>query len=383
MSNNKAATIYGNTFYTLNNRGAAFNFSFEIWDTWGGLEIRDNVFTGGGTIDLGGHYTYKGAYSFGASIHNNIMALPALEAYNVSEVIAITVESWNTIQDVLIYNNRITNFGTGVQVTFGVNPGGTAANLWLYNNIFENIGYSDTTGGSSAIGFVYQTAVATWNNINIINNVMKAGGSNSNIGIRFSVTGATTNFNIKNNIISGFAVRAIGFGNDGGSINGLAITNNIFYNNGSTINLGGVTPSGYTNSSNLTTSPSFVSGSDFHLASTSSPAYHAGVAVSGISADYSGLSYYSSPSIGAYEFNGTAPAIPVTSVTVTGTGGATTIVTAGGTLQMIAAILPVNATIQTVAWSVVNGTGTATISPTGLLTAITNGTVTVKATSNG
>ena len=44
LSNNKATTIYNNTFYTLNNRGSAFNFVFEIWDTWGGLEIRNNTF---------------------------------------------------------------------------------------------------------------------------------------------------------------------------------------------------------------------------------------------------------------------------------------------------------------------------------------------------
>ena len=74
--------------------------------------------------------------------------------------------------------------------------------------------------------------------------------------------------------------------------------------------------------------------------------------------------------------------IYVTSVTVTGTGGLSAITTNAGTLQMIATVLPVDATDSTVTWSVINGTGTATISATGLLTAITNGTVTVKAVSN-
>lgn len=72
----------------------------------------------------------------------------------------------------------------------------------------------------------------------------------------------------------------------------------------------------------------------------------------------------------------------VTSVTVTGAGGLSAISTNGGTLQMIATVLPTDATDKTVTWSVINGTGTATISATGLLTAITNGTVTVKAVSN-
>ena len=76
------------------------------------------------------------------------------------------------------------------------------------------------------------------------------------------------------------------------------------------------------------------------------------------------------------------PATLVTSITVTGEASATTITTAGGTLQMSAAVLPVDATDSTVTWSVVDGTGHATISSTGLLTASLDGTVTVVATAN-
>ena len=74
--------------------------------------------------------------------------------------------------------------------------------------------------------------------------------------------------------------------------------------------------------------------------------------------------------------------VSVASITVTGAGSATTITVLEGTLQMNAALLPADATIKTVTWSVVNGTGSATISSSGLLTAVSNGTVTVKATSN-
>ncbi len=73
--------------------------------------------------------------------------------------------------------------------------------------------------------------------------------------------------------------------------------------------------------------------------------------------------------------------IPVTSITVTSEGGANTISTKGGTLQMIATVLPENATEQNVTWSVVPGSGSASISTDGLLAAIADGTVTVKATS--
>lgn len=77
------------------------------------------------------------------------------------------------------------------------------------------------------------------------------------------------------------------------------------------------------------------------------------------------------------------PPVLVTSITVTGQGGVSTITLNAGTLQMLASILPTNATNSTVTWSVANGTGSATINPTtGLLTALTNGTVTVTATAN-
>ena len=74
--------------------------------------------------------------------------------------------------------------------------------------------------------------------------------------------------------------------------------------------------------------------------------------------------------------------VPVTGITVSGAGGATTITTDNGTLQLSAAIIPVNATDKGVTWSISNGTGQATISPTGRVTAVDNGTITAMATAN-
>jgi uncharacterized protein YjdB len=74
--------------------------------------------------------------------------------------------------------------------------------------------------------------------------------------------------------------------------------------------------------------------------------------------------------------------IPVTSISVTGTGSETTISTDNGSLQLTATVLPVNATNKTVTWSIVNGTGQATINSSGLVTAVENGTVTAMATAN-
>ncbi|WEK55043.1 MAG: Ig-like domain-containing protein [Candidatus Cohnella colombiensis] len=72
----------------------------------------------------------------------------------------------------------------------------------------------------------------------------------------------------------------------------------------------------------------------------------------------------------------------VASIAVKGQGDAATITTHGGTLQMSADVSPSDADDKTITWSVVNGTGSATISPSGMLTAVANGTVTVIATAN-
>ncbi len=88
------------------------------------------------------------------------------------------------------------------------------------------------------------------------------------------------------------------------------------------------------------------------------------------------------PDIGYNESSIAVTNIPVNGITVTGANGATTISFDQGTLQVSAAILPANATNKNVAWSVQNGTGQATISASGLVTALSNGTVTARATAN-
>jgi hypothetical protein len=84
----------------------------------------------------------------------------------------------------------------------------------------------------------------------------------------------------------------------------------------------------------------------------------------------------------ASSFNTNCSTVLVSSITVQSQGGASTITTPGGTLQMEATVLPANADDMTYAWSVLDGSGTATISTNGLLSAITDGTVTVIANAN-
>ncbi|CAM4493200.1 putative repeat protein (TIGR02543 family) [Paenibacillus endophyticus] len=71
-------------------------------------------------------------------------------------------------------------------------------------------------------------------------------------------------------------------------------------------------------------------------------------------------------------------AIAVETINISGND---TISTKGGTLQLTAEVLPADATNKAITWSARNGTGSATINESGLLTAVSDGTVTVTATA--
>jgi hypothetical protein len=75
------------------------------------------------------------------------------------------------------------------------------------------------------------------------------------------------------------------------------------------------------------------------------------------------------------------PDILATSISVEGEDDATDITSMGGTLQMIATLLPTNAKDSTVTWSV-DDENIATIDAMGVLTAVANGNVVVTATAN-
>lgn len=77
--------------------------------------------------------------------------------------------------------------------------------------------------------------------------------------------------------------------------------------------------------------------------------------------------------------SGQLTTIPVENIIVSGANDAKEITSDSGTLQMSATILPSSATNSAITWSVENGTGSAIISSSGLLTALADGTVTVKA----
>ncbi|MBP1967266.1 Ig-like domain-containing protein [Paenibacillus aceris] len=74
--------------------------------------------------------------------------------------------------------------------------------------------------------------------------------------------------------------------------------------------------------------------------------------------------------------------VKVSNITVSGQNSVTEATYKGATLQMLADVQPLNATDRTFTWSVINGTGTATIdTATGVLKALSDGTVSVIATA--
>ena len=79
---------------------------------------------------------------------------------------------------------------------------------------------------------------------------------------------------------------------------------------------------------------------------------------------------------GHLTFAGAEALVYVDVVSIT---GGTTITANGGTLQLTTAVTPTDATNQKMKWTLTNGTGKASISSTGLVTPILNGTVTVVA----
>jgi uncharacterized protein YjdB len=100
----------------------------------------------------------------------------------------------------------------------------------------------------------------------------------------------------------------------------------------------------------------------------------------GLTGTVAGESWNSMDGCGTITFEGATDAPMAEELTISVPDDATTIATEAGTLQFTAAILPEEA-VQAVVWTVENGTGRATISSTGLLTAVLDGTVTVVATT--
>jgi len=85
---------------------------------------------------------------------------------------------------------------------------------------------------------------------------------------------------------------------------------------------------------------------------------------------------------GELAINISSEIVLVSNIKIKSTIKSSFITSVNGTLQLEAEIAPTDATDQTVTWSIINGTGEATITEKGLVTALSEGTVTAIANAN-
>lgn len=307
----KGMKIYNNEMYQTPYSNEV-GFSIELWYTRGGIEIYGNTIPM--QVDLA-RGIIKGTYAFGAKVYNNTIGHPTLYALCTSPI-GVMLE-WD-VQDVYIYNNIIKKFGIGVGF-YSHLKSSTFERIYIYYNLIYDItainGHADLIGlWSDEPGYP-----STYNNIHIYNNVLYGrSGGNLTAGIRLPTFRYVNNFIIKNNIIQTNSDKGPPIKGDEPTaiVNGLVITNNVFWLSANANNPS--LPSNYTqtnytgpptNTTNKKENPLFVTaGSNFHL-QAGSPAINAGVHLpfSFITTDKDGVAIASPPESGAYEKDGTPP----------------------------------------------------------------------------
>jgi len=394
--------IYNNTITWPVQNDIGWYFAFEMW-LQRGLEIYNNRVQG--LIDICHSYpqnTYPIASSvkYNVYVHNNTFGFNTLNSYRAY---GIEFEGMNT--QIIIANNLFKNLSQGLYFcnyhnfweVFDINE--KIENIWIYGNIFQNIGFADynfdhTMGvyfqnGSVDSGDPTAHPVYSCSNINILNNTFKSyvtRRSHSAISLPCQATNSTvTNINVRNNIMIGFdvAINSATISRDADwtgpqAISYLTFQDNITHDCTDDYDFTGITLTNSTTETGVTNDPLFINetGFNFHLASTSSPAYHAGLSIAPPFnlGDYDGVAWNNPPSMGAYEYTGSVVIPTVTtnsinSITTTTASGGGNVTSDGGasvTVRGICWNTSTNPTISNSKTSDGTGTGTFTSNITSL-----------------
>jgi len=250
-------------------------------------------------------------------------------------------------------NNGGTGNGGGIYIANGGAP--TIRNNVISYNIAQGGGGKDyrggwsgngSAGGNATGGGIYASGAEIIINNTIYGNqaIGGLGGSSNSLsagdGGNATAGGIAASFDaiIKNNIFSNNSAIGGTVGGGSGGSNGTAtdgalsyfqgvnFSYNLYYNNTATTNPDG----GNLGTNNIMGSdPLFVSATNFHFTSTSSPAYHAGTPTGAPTTDLDGTTRsVTTPSIGAYE--GTDP-LPVELVSFTVSTNGSSVVLSWGT----------------------------------------------------
>lgn len=315
---NKGLKYYNNKSYkNTHDASSPWNFHFESWNCEGGHEFYNNEMYGGCVVDIAGYYSVKGDYDYSFWIHDNLVMLnpQALVAYNYTN----PIEGEAQVEDVIINNNRFVNYtGTpAFNITNTMISGDPCQQkrVYIYNNLFENMGYADNTGWSYGFAFGSGYPGVVFEDFYIYNNTLTTHTVGKSLAAMcfalYDVTSGTIrNINFKNNIVAGFRDAPIYVYLNTGLIRDVYNEYNVLYDNGNNNQIlysgDASTIINYVNSNNIYLDPSFisVSSSDYHLLSNS-PAIHAGIHITDISilTDYDGSLWNNPPTIGAYEYS--------------------------------------------------------------------------------
>ena len=330
---NEGMQIYDNIFYRNDYENGEYNIYTELHYNRGGFQMYGNTFNGAATFDFAG--SVVGTWGFGAYIHDNTFQTSAPPPSDTHREAYLDLETYTYMNDVYVYRNYFKFGRMGIHLD---NIEVSANNIWIYDNIFEDI-------GNATDNYSYGIKVeSNWNsgeygipidNLYIYNNVIDAGTS-AYAGIMVSVLGTITNCNIRNNIINGNFNYSVRFDSNapGADVDTLNINTNNFFG---TDNLdpfysADIDFTGRTETGNITTNPLFVSvtaPTDWHLQS-GSLAVGAGTHIgTPVLLDYDELDWLNPPSIGAYEYG--VKSETVAEVTTTGiTNIVTTTASSGG-----------------------------------------------------
>ena len=310
---NMGVKIYDSHLICPEKNGSDWSFAIELFDSRGGVEIMRN--TCQGTIDFSanssGTTNDAGGFGYAVKVYDNYVYYPTGTS---DYVVGIDFER-SSAGGCYIYRNHVYNFGVGFSTNVAATE--TMEDMYVSYNKFEDCGRNSST---FAYGFAIGGGSGTFDNINILNNVVEGRlASSPTDGIRFNCSTAT-HVKISNNIVTdflnGYSISILGI------INGINVENNITYNCGSLSDID-------TTSATLTTdviennqfavNPLFLYTNDFHLQATS-PAIDAGVDVE-LTEDYEGniVPFNGIPDIGAYEY-GSYIIIPGSEGTQFGTG---------------------------------------------------------------
>lgn len=276
----KGCKIYGNTFTRAQSTGNDFYFCLELFNT-SGMEIYNNVFNGG-ALDM--NYQTKGNYSYSVWVHHNQFLQPAVNVKANQTGIVMEYGSEGQIIENNIFSKQ--NFG----ISFVPRDGNTVKDIVIRKNLMTD--FASGVWGGAYVNFNNLSNYSV-SNISIFNNTMENDRTKAfwtGIVLPSASSGNFNNISIKNNIIAGANGAAVG--QTGAlSISGLAIQYNDVYNSGTAATIASI-GQGYLLGNNITAVPGYAAN---YFLSSSSPLINAGVNV--------GLPYNgSAPDIGYAEY---------------------------------------------------------------------------------